>query len=189
MKLKYLFIIMVLVTIFSNTVFSEDVNVDVNQNVIIDTTQEAKINVYFFGTSTCPYCAQEKEFFTEYVKNNPDVRVYYFELDTQRNNSKLLLEFSKAFQERSTSVPITFISEKVWIGFSESIQGQMETIINNCRENTCKDSYSYLENQEEFKEYLTNDKYVKYLGEEIKKEKTEKIGFFKRIANFFKNIF
>jgi len=180
MKIKYFLLIVIMLTVFSSTLIAQDTN-----TVQI---KEDTINVYFFGTSTCPYCADEKEFFTNYVKENPDVRVHYFELDTQRQNAKLLMEFSNAFDERSTSVPITFISEKVWIGFSESLKSQMETVINFCRENECKDSFEYLENQEDFEYFLIDNKYVDYLGENNKDTK-EKVSFFKRIANFFKNLF
>jgi glutaredoxin len=180
MKSKYFLLILIIVSIFSSTLLAQDTN--------IIQTKEDKINVYFFGTSTCPYCADEKEFFTNYVKENPDVRVHYFELDTQRQNAKLLMEFSEAFDERSTSVPITFISEKVWIGFSDSIKTQMETVINSCRENKCKDSFDYIENKEDLEYFLIDDKYVDYLGEENTNTK-ERISFFKKIANFFKNLF
>lgn len=186
MKKINLILIVLLLVLFSSTLYAGD-GADINVTDLNVTTNQETVNVYFFGTSTCPYCQDEKAFFTEYAKVNPDVKIYYFQLDKIRDNSKFLLEFSKAFEERSTSVPITFISDKVWIGFSESIQNQMTGIIDFCRENECKDSFNYLENQEGNEKYLTDDKYFKILGkEEIKKEK---IGFFKRIANFFKNLF
>lgn len=180
--MKKIFITLIIfMFIFSNNIFAQENNIDIN------TTKDATINVYFFGTSTCPYCKDEKEFFTEFVKENPDIKVYYFELDTIRDNSRLLLEFSKAFQERSTSVPITFIADKVWIGFGDSIKFQMLGIIEKCRVEECKDSFEYLENKENYAKYLTDKKYVKYLGEvEVKKER---IGFFKRISLFFRNLF
>jgi glutaredoxin len=174
-----MFIFIIIISILTPNIIAEE-TITSNEN-------KETINVYFFGTSTCPYCKDEKLFFEEHVKENTDVKVYYYELDKVRDNAKLLLEFGDAFNERTTSVPITFISDKSWIGFSEGISIQMETLINQCREKECTDSFDLLENNSKLKKYITDKKYFEFLGAE--KEKKESVGFFKKIILFFKNLF
>jgi len=181
---------MVLVVIFSANVFAaEDVNRSQEAIEEMDIT-----NIYFFGTSTCPYCQDAKAFFKEYVNNNPEVTVYYFEIDKKREGSRLLIEFGKTHNQRTSAVPVIFVSEKSWVGFSSSIEVQIEIEVERCKVSECVDSFEKLENKEDFREYLKKEKYVEIFQSETREyqatlEKQEKFAFFKKIGNFFRNLF
>ncbi len=192
--MKKIILIIIMMFLFSGIIIAEDNNGFIENNEIIEDNRLQNINIYFFGTSTCPYCADAKMAFEEYVVDNPEVTVYYFEIDRKRDGSRLLLEFGKAFNERTTSVPIIFLSEKSWIGFSGTIFFQIEREIEKCKLNECVDAFEKLENKENYLDFLKNDKYVQIYQAEDREypiiiEKRERFSFFKKIASFFKNLF
>lgn len=155
---------------------------------------QENINIYYFGTSTCPVCETYTEYLKDLVQENHQLTVYYFELDRKPATSRLLLEFGEAFDQRTTNVPITFISDRSWIGFSNTIGLEINQKIKDCSENTCADSFELLENKEDFKDFLKKEKYTEVFQSsdrenQIILEKNERINIFKRIANFFRNLF
>jgi cytochrome c biogenesis protein CcdA/glutaredoxin len=147
--IKILFIILLLLTIFSSTLFAQEM--------------KNEVNVYVFGTSICPYCANAKSYFENSTHDN--LNVYYYELDKASDASKLFLELGKTFNVRTTSVPAIFISNKSWIGFGESTILEIEEIIEECTLTGCKDSIDYIYEPLKWQEYKTNEKYVTVLKE------------------------
>ncbi len=159
MNYKNIFLILIFLTLITGIFYAQE---------------QKEVNIYFFGTSTCPYCAQEKAFLKDYVNENINVTVHYYELDTQKEASKLLLEFGKTFSQRTTSVPITFISNKSWIGFSESIKQEIIEKVDSCLEEECKDSIDYLNKPKIWQLYTTDQSYVNIIQSDKKPITIEK---------------
>jgi thiol-disulfide isomerase/thioredoxin len=77
------------------------------------------ICIYFFYGETCPHCAQEKPFLQEMVKKYPEIELHSFEVYFNKENQKLWENISKAYGTVASGVPMTFIGDKVFIGFAE----------------------------------------------------------------------
>jgi thiol-disulfide isomerase/thioredoxin len=70
------------------------------------------------------------------------------------------LELGSTFSQRTTNVPITFISNKSWIGFSEEIKQEIITKVDTCQEEECKDTLDYLTEPAFWEKYKTDSNYV-----------------------------
>jgi thiol-disulfide isomerase/thioredoxin len=75
--------------------------------------------IYFFYGETCPHCAQEKPFLQKMVEKYPEIEVHSFEVYFNKENQKLWENVSKAYDTVASGVPMTFIGNKVFIGFVE----------------------------------------------------------------------
>lgn len=148
MKYFKLFILFILIFLSANIIAQEKIN---------------DVNIYVFGTSTCPYCKDAENYFLNLDNNN--INVFYYQLDKVKDASKLFLEFGNTFNQRTTSVPAIFISNKSWVGFSNSIILEIEQQIEKCNLEGCKDTIDYTYNPTKWQEYKTNKKYVTVLKE------------------------
>lgn len=155
---------------------------------------QENVNIYYFGTSTCPVCEVYSEFLKELVEDNHNITVYYFEMDKKPASSRLLLEFGNVFEQRTTSVPITFISNRSWIGFSNTIGFEITKKVEECSLGECRNAFDFLENKEDFEDFLKKERYTEVFQSkdrenQIVLEKNERTNIFKRIASFFRNLF
>jgi cytochrome c biogenesis protein CcdA/glutaredoxin len=150
MNTKYIKIIIIFILIFLST------------NILAQ-AENNDVNIYVFGTSTCPYCKSAQTYFSNLDNNN--INVFYYQLDKANEASKLFLEFGNTFNQRTTSVPAIFISNKSWIGFDNSIILEIENKIDNCTLEGCKDTIEYTYNPAKWAEYKTDKKYVTILKE------------------------
>jgi glutaredoxin len=91
------------------------------------------VDVYFFWGEGCPYCHQEQAFLEELVARYPEVNVHSFEVWKDVPNRALLEAFSDAFDREVTGVPVTFIGDNAWIGFSQVIGLQITSTVETYR--------------------------------------------------------
>ncbi len=74
--------------------------------------------VYLFYGKNCPHCAQEKNFLDSLSDKYP-VEIHDFEIYFDNDNRKLFEEVSEAYSTKMGGVPMTFIGDKAFVGFSE----------------------------------------------------------------------
>jgi len=87
--------------------------------------QTFPVAVYYFWGDGCPVCAQQRVYLDDLQARYPEVSVHAFEVWNDRDNLALLQAFSAAFSRPVTGVPVTFIGEDAWIGFSQVSAQQM----------------------------------------------------------------
>jgi len=75
--------------------------------------------VYFFYGATCPHCAQEKPWLKELKGKYPELEVHEFEVYFNETNKKIWREVCEEYNTTPMGVPMTFIGNKVFIGFAE----------------------------------------------------------------------
>ena len=46
--------------------------------------------IHFFGSRTCPHCAEEKEWMIDLKSAHPELKIYYYELGFSQNSQLLL---------------------------------------------------------------------------------------------------
>lgn len=103
--------------------------------------EKSDINIYFFWGKGCPHCAKENEFLDKFEAENPDIKVHRFEVNYNRENSKLLARLGTELGLKTSGVPITLINNGVIYGYlnDETTGKQIENLVNMCREKSCDD--------------------------------------------------
>ena len=92
---------------------------------------QEKIEIDFFYSLTCPHCAKEKIFLEKLKGKYPEIEIKKFPL-SERKNMELLQEFYQRYkvpQRIQGFVPISFIRERYFLGFSEKIGQEIENYI------------------------------------------------------------
>ncbi len=98
------------------------------------------VYIYLFEGDGCPRCAEEKIFLADLSRRYPQIEVNDFEVWYNRRNLDLLNKMAAAFGFQANSVPITFIGDRYWIGYSQDIGAGIEAYVADCVENGCPDA-------------------------------------------------
>jgi thiol-disulfide isomerase/thioredoxin len=80
--------------------------------------ESGKVCLYLFWGQGCPHCAEEKPFLEELKGKYPRLEVYEFEVYYNQDNVKLWEEVCKKYGMQPVGVPMTFVGNKAFIGFS-----------------------------------------------------------------------
>ena len=80
--------------------------------------ESGKVCLYLFWGQGCPHCAEEKPFLEELKNKYPKLEVYEFEVYYNKDNAKLWENVCEKYGVQPAGVPMTFIGDKVFIGFS-----------------------------------------------------------------------
>jgi thiol-disulfide isomerase/thioredoxin len=100
----------------------------------------AKAVIYFFWGDGCPHCAKEKPFLQELAQRYPDVAVREYEVWYNEENRALLAKMGEAYGFEPNGVPVTFVGDQHWIGYTDSIGQEIEKAVNTCLAGVCKDA-------------------------------------------------
>lgn len=79
-------------------------------------------DVYFFYSTTCPYCAKEKPFLEDLEKKYPELNIQHYDI---AKNYDLFKQICEQYNTIPVGVPRTFIKDRVFIGFTEQY-GELE---------------------------------------------------------------
>lgn len=93
-----------------------------------DTGGETVELILFWGDG-CPHCAAEHEWLEEAKEEYPNLVVTEYEVWFDEGNRALLAETAEEMGFEPSGVPVTIIGERHWIGFSDSVQAQLELTI------------------------------------------------------------
>jgi len=98
-----------------------------------------KVDVVYFHGFGCPHCA-ELESFLEDIKDYYNLNVIDFEVYYNETNKDLAVQMASEYGESFRGVPMTFIGDDVFVGFSADISGKIKEKIEHCSEHGCCDS-------------------------------------------------
>jgi len=111
---------------------------------------QEKIELNLFYSPTCPHCASEKIFLKELEKKYPQIEVKKFNI-FENQASEILEEFYQKYkvpQEFQGLVPITFIGDRYFLGFSKRIGKDIEDYIKELiQKNALEDAQKQNQNQ------------------------------------------
>lgn len=79
---------------------------------------EQKTDVDFYWKTGCKYCEEERSFLDGLQKDQPALVINRFDVSTNIQNAKKLIEEAKNRNFNPNSVPVTLIGKQVIIGFS-----------------------------------------------------------------------
>ena len=97
--------------------------------------QSEKVQIDFFYSATCPFCAQEKVFLKNLQERYSDIQINQYEVIQSSENQAKLKDFYEKYnvpEQEQGYVPVTFTSLKYFIGFNESIGGEIESCLKTC---------------------------------------------------------
>ncbi len=84
--------------------------------VVAENEIDDKVTIYFFYSTTCPHCAEEKPFLEELERKHPRLEVEYLEAG---KNMDFFRKLAQEYETTTAGVPRTFLKDKVFIGFSD----------------------------------------------------------------------
>jgi thiol-disulfide isomerase/thioredoxin len=96
---------------------------------------QGKVEVNFFYSQTCPYCAKEKIFLDELKEKYPEVEIKEYEITQSWENQELLKSFYEKYQVpkgKQGWVPVTFTPTEYFIGFNQQIAAEIENCLKEC---------------------------------------------------------
>jgi glutaredoxin len=105
--------------------------------------------LYLFWGDGCPHCHTELDFLRDLQDQYPSLRIRDYETWNDASNSELFSEMAEAFGFQARGVPATFLDDKYWVGFSDSIGAEIELKVRQCVETgLCKDAMHVIDPQE-----------------------------------------
>ena len=83
------------------------------------------VPVYFFWGDGCPHCAAQKVFHEQLTADHPNVVLHAYEVYNVPANRPLMEAMAAAYGRPVTGVPMTFIGDEVWVGYTDAYGRQM----------------------------------------------------------------
>lgn len=105
---------------------------------VVDAAADASVVVRFYYGDGCPYCAQEERFL-DAIEVERDVVVHRSEVWNDEENRAELLALTAAFGADASGVPVTFIGDRLWVGFDRRIAAELTDAIAACERVGCAD--------------------------------------------------
>jgi glutaredoxin len=97
------------------------------------------VNVYIFEGEGCPYCAKALAYLNDLAGKDPRIVIHDFEVYHNLENREFFVAFAAKHGYEPQYVPNTFIGDRYWIGFSDTIQAEMDRYIQECLARPCVD--------------------------------------------------
>jgi len=112
----------------SNESFSEGANFETKE----------KVAIYFFWGDGCPHCTSQKEAMANWPTKFSGIDIKTYETWNNDANRETLEKLAAAYNTTVQGVPMTFIGDKFWVGYSDGMKGEMEAKIKECLEKGCE---------------------------------------------------
>lgn len=98
---------------------------------------DLKIPIYFFWGDGCPVCEKAKPYFEQLASEYPQIDLQTYEVYYSLENRALLFEMAETYGFDVSGVPTFFIGSHYWVGFSDQIQAEIKSVINQCLPTGC----------------------------------------------------
>ena len=138
-KFKILFLLMISLLFIPFGVFAEDNSSD------SASTDDKKVNIYFFRGEGCSHCAEAEEFF-ESIKD--EYGQYYNMVDYEtwynEDNASLMEKVAEARGEEAEGVPYIIIGDQSWNGYSTDYDDAIKDKIKEVYEQDPADRYDIM---------------------------------------------
>lgn len=98
-----------------------------------------KVIVYFFWGKGCPHCEEEHLFLDELKRVHPSLEIRDYEVWNNKENAGLMAAMLQAQGVKSSGVPLTFVGDQLFSGFTEQIRLSLGKTIEKCSLVPCGD--------------------------------------------------
>ncbi len=118
---------------------SEDSTInEASFNESVDYATDKKVAVYLFWGDGCPHCASQKTAMSDWTTKYPDIEIKTYETWNNTDNATKLEAMAKAYNTTVEGVPMTFIGDKYWVGYSDDMETEMTNKIEECLKSGCE---------------------------------------------------
>lgn len=93
--------------------------------------------LYFFWGNTCPVCEEMQPFIEDLDAEYPDLRVRMYEVYDNRTNQDRFKAVAAAYGTRARAVPMTFLGQDHWTGFTDRTRSRIESAVQSCLDEGC----------------------------------------------------
>jgi len=131
---KSLAIILIILGVIIISPFS--INADNSEE---NSNYENTIILYQFYGQGCPHCSAESKFLEEMQQKYPSLEVKEHEIYFNEENRQLFTDMAKSYKTEIKGVPTIFIDDRVIVGFSNSLEKDVENEIQKCLKEKCAD--------------------------------------------------
>jgi hypothetical protein len=100
---------------------------------------ERSVAVHLFWGEGCAHCEEERRFLANLTHIDHSLHVTEYEVLKNKRNLELLTGLMHRYGKQPSGVPITFIGDRVFAGFSTHVREMMVTEISRCRVESCRD--------------------------------------------------
>jgi len=122
MKTKIIMTLATIVLIVFVVIVALTNNTD-NENIDGILFEEGVVNIYYFWQEGCPHCDAQFQFL-ERIEDEWGAyfNLYAFEVTTNADHARLLIEVAELLDTPVRGVPFTVIGEETFTGFSERME-------------------------------------------------------------------
>jgi glutaredoxin len=96
---------------------------------LVNAAVDAPVTLVLFHGEGCPHCAAERAWLEQFAAVRPQLRIAQYEVWNDQANRALLAQKAAELGFEPTGVPVTIVGDRVWIGFSESIAAEIESVV------------------------------------------------------------
>ncbi|MDD4625275.1 MAG: glutaredoxin domain-containing protein [Candidatus Pacebacteria bacterium] len=95
------------------------------------------IVVHVFTSTTCPHCAQAKSFLDDFEKeNNFGLKINDYEFGENINKINEFYDAYSVPESRRGLVPAIFVGDRYWVGFNDSVAGEISSYLVEWKQNS-----------------------------------------------------
>lgn len=110
----------------------------------ISTAKQSKLAkqksiIYFFWGKGCPHCEEERQFLDDLKRELPSLEVRDYEVWHNRKNAGFMADLLRANGVQTSGVPVTFVSTRMFTGFTARSKTAIEKEIRRCARVSCAD--------------------------------------------------
>lgn len=105
----------------------------------------AAVPVHLFWGVGCAHCDEERAFLAGLGRSDPRLRIAEHEVLKDRRNLELLQDLMDRQGKETPGVPVTFVGERVFVGFSGHIRAKIMRAVDECRAASCRDPVELLQ--------------------------------------------
>ena len=128
-KIKYLLLLLLCIIPIQVNAIKADYE-DKLYDVVDVVKEENKINLYLFRGEGCPHCKNEEKWLKQIKEKYGDyLNIYDFEVWYNEENQGKYIKATERMEINTNSIPFTIIGKKTFVGFSDTIQDNIEKTI------------------------------------------------------------
>lgn len=95
----------------------------------ISISAKEKVNLYLFHSETCMHCQAEIRYLNELKEEYDNLKIHLYEVDSHKDNAKLMIKVKEKLGIDSPNVPFTVIGNYYYIGYSDSIGDGIKELV------------------------------------------------------------
>lgn len=109
---------------------------------LTENSDTGDVVLYLFYGDGCPHCATAKVVLQSWNARYPDLNIRSYEVWYRSENQELYLQMADKFglPEEGRGVPVLYLGNQYWIGWSEIYEDEIETRLKDCLEGSCVDA-------------------------------------------------